>query len=189
MLRFLVAAAALMSAPAAFAQQSQSLQSQDSAPEASETPTVYLAGGLAWSGELGLEFEAGVQLDVGDALRLRFSPANISLFDGQLPPGFFRDDTTSRRTCRYIDTSQATFDDECRPEVDSEWRTVVEGQFRLAEGFYIGGGATYLLQGDFERGKGRGNTFASFAWEDETGSSLEVRAGDQYVALQVRGAW
>ena len=188
MLRFLLAAAALMSAPAAFAQQAN-LQTPATSVEQPDPPLFYLSGGFAWSGEFGIELEAGVQLDLGEALRLRFSPANVSLFDGDIPDGFYWDGTGIGRDCRDADTGALAIEDECQLETDSEWRSVVEAQFRLAPEFYIGAGAAYLLQGDFKPEDGRVSEFLSFAWEDESGTSLELRGGREYVALQVRSLW
>jgi len=188
MLRPILAAAALMSAPAAFAQQTQN-QLPAISMEQPDPPLFYLSGGLAWSGEFGIELEAGLQFDLGEALRLRFSPANVSLFDGDLPDGFFWDGTGFGRDCRYADTGALAIDDECQPETDSEWRSVIEAQLKLAPDFYVGAGATYLLQGDFKPEDGRVAEFLSFAWEDDSGTSLELRGGREYVALQVRSIW
>lgn len=152
-------------------------------------PLFYSSAGLAWSGEGGLEVEAGLQWQLGDALRLSFSPANISLFDGDIPGGFYWDGEGFGRECREVDTGAVTFDDDCLPEPDAEWRSVVEAQLRLGRGFHMGAGVSYILQGDFTQEDGRVAPFASFAWDLEDGMGFEVRAGTEYMALQLRGVW
>jgi hypothetical protein len=174
--RYLVMLAAALATPAAFAQQP--------AAEPRLQP-LYVSGGLAWSGELGLEVEAGAQWQLADALRLRVSPANVSLIDGDIPDGFYLDGNT----CRFSDSDLEAIRDECSPETDAEWRAVAEMQWRAAPGFYIGGGATYIIEGDFDRELGRTTPFASLAWDLQDQAGVEVRAGDDYFALRLRGLW
>jgi hypothetical protein len=186
MLTRLANAAALMAAaPAAFAQES-------SAPDSTiqETlPLFYSSLGLAWSGEAGLELEAGLQWDLGDVLRLSLSPVNISLFDGDIPTGFFWDDGDFGGDCLEADTGAITFDDACTPEPDAEWRSVAEAQLRLGSNFHVGAGIAYVLQGDFTREGSRVAPFASLAWGMDEGMGLELRAGAEYMAIQLRGVW
>jgi hypothetical protein len=177
-----LAAATLPLSPSAFAQET-------GAAEPPPPPLFYSSAGLAWSGEGGLELEAGLQWQVGDALRLRLSPANVSLFDGDMPGDFYWDDDGFDTACREVATGAVTFDDECSPEPDTEWRSVAEAQFRIARGFHVGAGVSYILQGDFTQEDGRVAPFASFAWDLEDGMGFEVRAGAEYMALQLRGLW
>lgn len=183
----LIAAAALVAAPSAFAQ-------SDSDPDIIGTmeappPLFYSSIGLAWSGEVGLELEAGLQWQLGDALRLRLSPANIALIDGDLPGGFYWDGDGFGSSCREIGSGNLAFDDECQPEPDTEWRSVAEAQIRLAPGFHLGAGVSYILQGEFRAEDGRIAPFASFSWDMDEGMGLEFRAGGEYLALQLRGVW
>ena len=143
--RLVIIAAALAASPSAFAQQSSATDTIQNEP----LPLFYSSLGLAWSGEIGLEIEAGLQWELGDVLRFRLSPVNLSLFDGDIPDGFFWDDDGFDRECRDVDTGNITFDDECSPEPDAEWRSVAEAQLRVAPGIHFGGGVTYMLQGDF----------------------------------------
>jgi hypothetical protein len=182
MLRFIVPALALFAAPTSFA------QTTFETTAAEDLPPAYFSLGFAWSGELGLELEAGFQANVGD-LRLSLAPLNLSLFDGDLPAGFFWDDSILGRDCREVGSNDLAFDDECQPETDSELRSVAEAQMKVGEGFRLGAGVAYLLQGDFKPEDGRVAAFASFAWEDQSGSALELRAGSEYVALRLRGLW
>jgi len=182
--RLALAAIALAAAPSAFAQDSQTVETQEAS-----LPLFYSSVGLAWSGELGLEVEAGLQWKLGDALRLSLSPANISLFDGDIPDGFYWDGEEFGRSCREFGSGNLAFDDECEPEPDAEWRSVAEAQLRVTRGFHIGAGVSYILQGDFTREDGRVAPFASFAWDMDDGLGLELRASDEYVALQLRGVW
>ncbi len=152
-------------------------------------PLFYSSVGLAWSGELGLEVEAGLQWKLGDALRLSLSPANISLFDGEIPAGFYWDGAGFGRDCREFGSGNLACDEECEPEPDAEWRSVAEAQLRVTPGFHIGAGVSYILQGDFTQEDGRVAPFASFAWDLDDGLGLELRASDEYVALQLRGVW
>lgn len=163
------------SLPAAFAQQSDN----------ASLPPFYVSGGFVWSDELGIEIEAGGQWQLGD-LRLRFSPANISLIDGDTPDGFYLD---SNNDCRVSGTNQFAIQDECSPEPDTEWRAVAEAQWRVAPGFYFGGGATHVLQGDFDQDRGRTTPFASLGLDVEGFMGVELRAGDDYFALRLRGLW
>lgn len=186
-IRFVLAAAALLAAPAALAQTSKLPPPEVPAP----LPLFYVSGGLAWSGEPGLEVEAGLQVEVSDALRLRFSPANISFIDGDIPEGFYLDDgfLGFGDVCRDRSTDDVTFDEYCVAEVDTEWRSVLEAQLRLAPGFHVGAGVSYLLQGDFRQEDGRVAPFASFSWDLDDDMGFEVRAGAEYMALQLRGLW
>src|SRR5689334_1863046 len=52
--------------------------------ETSVTADWYAALGFAWSGEIGFELELGGKVNINDVLELRFSPLNLSLFDGDL---------------------------------------------------------------------------------------------------------
>lgn len=184
--RFAIAAAALLAAaPSAFAQDNSPADTLSKPP----LPLFYSSLGLAWSGEAGLEVEAGLQWELGDALRLRLSPANISLFDGDIPDGFFLDGDGFGADCREVDTGSITFDDECSPEPDAEWRSVAEAQLRLGPNFHIGAGVSYILQGDFSEQDGRLASFASFAWDMDEGVGLELRAGAEYMAFQIHGVW
>ena len=182
--RIAIAAALLAAGSPAFAQEATT----DTLSEA-PLPLFYSSLGLAWSGEAGLEVEAGLQWEFGDALRLRLSPANISFFDGDFPAGLFLDDDGFDSTCREIDTGNITYDDECSPELDTEWRSVAEAQLRLGSNFHVGAGVSYILQGDFTQEGGRVAPFASFAWDMDEGMGFEVRAGAEYMALQLRGVW
>jgi hypothetical protein len=175
--RFFAGLAVVSAAPAAFAQ----------APSAENAlPPFYVSGGLVWSDELGLQVEAGGQWQIGDSLRLRLSPANISLIDGDTPDGFYLD---SNNDCRFSGSNQPAIQDECSPEPDTEWRAVAEAQWRVAPGFYIGGGASYILQGDFDADIGRTTPFASVAWDLQDALGVELRAGQDYFALRLRGLW
>lgn len=92
--RFVAAYIAIAIAPSAPAQ----------LPSTENTlPAFHVSGGLVWSDELGLEVEAGGQWQVGDSLRLRVSPANISLIDGDTPDGFYLD---SSNDCRVSGSNQ-----------------------------------------------------------------------------------
>jgi hypothetical protein len=182
--RILLAAAALAAAPSAFAQ-----QAQDDTTAKAPLPLLYSSAGLAWSRETGLELEAGFQWEVSKDVLLRFSPANIALFDGDVPAGFIRDNEGLQRDCRVAATGEVAFEEDCTPELDTEWRSVVEAQFRVAKGFRLGAGVSYLLQGDFRPEDGRVAPFASLAWDIGEGMGFEVRAGSEYVALQLRGLW
>lgn len=174
--RFIASLVVASAAPIALAQ----------TPSAERTPPpFYVSGGLVWSDELGLELEAGAQWQIGDSLRLRLSPANISLIDGGIPDGFYLDGNT----CRISGSNQPTIRDECSPEADTEWRAVAEAQWRIAPGLYIGGGAGYILQGDFDTGDGRTTPFASVGWDVQDALGLELRAGEDYFALRLRGLW
>lgn len=183
--RIIMAAAVLATAPSAFAQDSASTVKLAEAP----LPLLYSSLGLAWSGEAGLEVEAGLQWEFGDALRFRLSPANISFFDGDFPAGFILDEDGFDTECREIETGNIAYDDECSPELDTEWRSVAEAQLRLAPNFHVGAGVSYILQGDFTQEQGRVAPFASFAWDMDEGMGFEVRAGAEYMALQLRGVW
>lgn len=187
--RLLLAAAALVAAPASFAQ-TQTPTTRSEAPPA-PLPLFYVSGGLAWSGEAGLEVEAGLQLEINDALRLRFSPANVSFIDGDIPDGFYLDEGLLGfgDVCREEITDDVTFDDYCVAEVDTEWRSVLEAQLRLAPGFHVGAGVSYLLQGDFRQEDGRVAPFASFSWDLDDEMGFELRAGAEYMAVQLRGLW
>lgn len=185
MTRLAIAAALIAAAPSAFAQETSSTDSAYTEP----LPLFYSSLGLAWSGELGLEVEAGLQWELGDALRFRLSPVNLSLFDGDIPDGFFWDGDGFGRECRDADTGNITFDDECSPEPDAEWRSVAEAQLRVIPGFHIGGGVTYMLQGDFSPEGARLAPFASLAWDMGEGMGIELRGGEEYMALQLRGVW
>lgn len=182
--RLAVIAVALFAAPSAFAQ-----SAANSPPQ--PLPLFYVSGGLAWSGEAGLELEAGLQVDLSDTLRLRFSPANVSFIDGDIPEGFYQDDAGFGfgNVCREEGTDDITFDEYCVAEVDTEWRSVAEAQLRLAPGFHIGAGVSYLLQGDFRQDEGRVAPFASFSWDMDQDMGLELRAGGEYLAFQIRGLW
>lgn len=182
--RFLLAAAALLAAPAAFAQTTTETPPQS-------LPLFYVSGGLAWSGEAGLEVEAGLQFEISDTLRLRFSPANVSFIDGDIPEGFYLDDgfLGFGDVCRERGTDDVTFDEYCVAEVDTEWRSVLEAQLRLAPGFHVGAGVSYLLQGDFRQEDGRVAPFASFSWDLDEEMGFELRAGAEYMAVQLRGLW
>ncbi len=184
--RLVLAACVLLAAPTAFAQQSQP---ETEAPPPPPLPLFYVSGGLAWSGEAGLELEAGLQADIGDFLRLRFSPANLALIDGDLPEGFYLDGFGFSEVCRDQETDDITFDEYCVAEPDTEWRSVVEAQFGLAPGFHFGAGVSYLLQGDFTPEDGRVAPFASFAWDMDDDMGIELRAGSEYLAFQIRGLW
>lgn len=184
--RLALAAAALVAAPSAFAQQSSG---PDTLRQEPPLPLFYSSLGVAWSGELGLEVEAGLQWEVGDNLRLSLSPANISLFDGDLPAEFYWDSEDFGRNCREVDTGNLAFDDDCTAEPDAEWRSVAQAQLKLSPGFHIGAGVSYVLQGDFSQENGRVAPFASFTWEAQDGMGLQLRAGTEYVALQLRGVW
>jgi hypothetical protein len=81
------------------------------------------------------------------------------------------------------------YDEECTPEPDAEWRSVAEAQLRLSRGFHLGAGVAYVLQGDFAADKGRVAPFASLAWDLDDGMGLELRAGAEYMAVQLRGLW
>jgi hypothetical protein len=190
--RTATAALALLLTPALFAQTANAQQTTIKPPDGAgeEAPLFfYGAGGFAWSGELGFEIEAGVQADLGDAIRFRFSPINISLFDGDVPSGFYWENGGFGYDCRETGSNALAIDDECRPETDAEWRSVAEIQFKLSDAFSIGGGATYLLQGDFLPEDGRVSPFASFSWAMEDDTSLELRAGGEYFSLQLRSRW
>lgn len=165
----------LATTPTALAQQSDN----------ASLPPFYVSGGFVWSDELGIELEAGGQWQLGD-LRLRFSPANISLIDGDVPDGFYLD---SNNDCRVSGTNQLAIQDECSLEPDTEWRAVAEAQWRIAPGFYLGGGATHVLQGDFDEDRGRTTPFASVGWDIEGAMGVELRAGEDYFALRLRGLW
>lgn len=182
--RLVIVAAALAASPA-YAQETSSPDTLQNEP----LPLFYSSLGLAWSGELGLEVEAGLQWQLGDALRFRLSPVNISFFDGDIPESFFWDDDGFDRECRDVDTGNITFDDECSPEPDAEWRSVAEAQLRIVPGFHVGGGVTYMLQGDFSPEGARLAPFASLAWDMGEGMGLELRGGEEYMALQLRGVW
>jgi hypothetical protein len=183
--RLVIVAAALAVSPSAFAQDSSAADTLQNEP----LPLFYSSLGLAWSGEIGMELEAGLQWQLGDALRFRLSPVNLSLYDGDIPEGFFWDGDGFGRECRDVDTGNITFDDECSPEPDAEWRSVAEAQLRVVPGFHIGGGVTYMLQGDFSPEGGRLAPFASLAWDMGEGMGIELRGGEEYMALQLRGVW
>jgi hypothetical protein len=183
--RLVIVAAALAVSPSAFAQESSAADTLQNEP----LPLFYSSLGLAWSGELGLELEAGLQWELEPALRFRLSPINLSLFDGDIPDGFFWDDDGFDRECRDVDTGNITFDDECSPEPDAEWRSVAEAQLRVAPGIHFGGGVTYMLQGDFSPEGARLAPFASLAWDMGEGMGIELRGGEEYMALQLRGVW
>ncbi len=187
--RFLAAAALLLLAPIAHA------QVDPTAPHYAEkeevTASLYGSGGLAWSGELGLEFELGGRVDIGKVLQLRFSPLNVSLFDGDLPPGYFwgEDDSLFDDDCYDASTGYETIDAYCDLETDSEWRSVVEAQLNLGGGFYLGAGAAYLLQGDFKPQDGRVASFLSLSAQVDRELAVEFRAGTEYVSLRLASAW
>lgn len=187
--RLVIIAATLAAAPCAFAQQSQQIPETIHQSQEDPLPPFYISGGLAWSGEAGLELEAGLQTEIGDALVLRFSPANIAFIDGDIPAGFFWDGEGFGRNCREIDSGSIAFEEDCVAEIDTEWRSVVEAQLRLAPGFHMGGGVAYILQGDFTAENGRVAPFASFSWDMGEGAGFELRAGGEYLAVQLRGLW
>jgi hypothetical protein len=185
-LKTIAAALAVMTTPAAFAQTAPTIQPVDKTEEPSAF--FYGSGGFAWSGEFGLELEAGVQADVGP-VRFRFSPLNLSLFDGDTPRDFYWDNGLIGRDCREVGSNRLAIDDECSPETDSEWRSVVEAQIRVNPRLSFGAGATYLLQGDFKPEDGRVSPFLSFSYAVDPKTALELRAGGEYLSLQLRGRW
>jgi hypothetical protein len=175
MLNRILPIVALAAAPSAFAQTSSG-----------GLPPFYVSGGLVWSDELGLEVEAGVQWQLSDMVRLRLSPLNVSLIDGDIPDGFYLDNSN---TCRVAGSNQQAIQDECSPEADTEWRALAEAQVRIAPGVYLGGGAAYLLQGDFDADDGRTTSFASLSFDVGENLGAELRAGQDYFALRLRGLW
>ena len=66
---------------------------------------------------------------------------------------------------------------------------MAEAQWRVAPGVYVGGGASYILQGDFDADNGRTTPFASVGWDLQDALAVELRAGDDYFALRLRGLW
>ena len=90
---------------------------------------------------------------------------------------------------RSPSAAQIAFEEDCVAEIDTEWRSVVEAQLRLAPGFHMGGGVAYILQGDFTAENGRVAPFASFSWDMGEGAGFELRAGGEYLAVQLRGLW
>lgn len=199
MFRAVIAAASvLMLAPLASAQTPgpqdqpayQRLQLDFQGEPEKEPSSFYGSLGLAWSGELGIELEIGAQAQIGDFLQLRFSPLNFSLFDGDVryedssSYDYYADDCADQ-----FEDDEFGFDYFCYREPDSEWRSVAEATLKLGPGFYIGGGAAYLMQGDFDPDRGRVESFMTFGARVDAESLLELRIGEDYSALRVVGVW
>jgi hypothetical protein len=156
-----------------------------------EPSALYGSTGVAWSGEWGFEIEFGIQAQVG-ALQLRFSPFNISVFDGddRYDHGRHLDDDDYYY---YDDDCYDDYDDTysyaffCYYEPDSELRSVAEAQIELAPGFSIGGGVAYQMQGEFDPDRGRASGFVTLSSRLDEESAMELRIGHDYSALRVVG--
>jgi hypothetical protein len=149
----------------------------------------YGALGFAWSGELGFELELGGKVNINDMLEFRFSPLNLALFDGDYIRNdhYFPDDDNDCDSDDFDDGNYfAAF---CDTEIDSEWRSVAEAQLHLYPALSIGAGVSYLLQGDFKPEDGRVSTFLSLSHQVDEQSAIELRAGNEYIALRISGKW
>jgi hypothetical protein len=183
MIRALAAAALLLLAHTSL---SPAFAQQHARPDEDELPLLYGSGGLAWSGELGLELEFGVQTEIAPWLQFRFSPLNLSLFDGDTRSEYGYDDPAYDDFCE--DDYDEGWPNFCFTEPDSEWRSVAEFQLKLGD-MRLGAGAAYILQGDFTPADGRVATFLTFGAKVDEESAIELRAGNEYISLRVAGLW